>query len=371
MSVVVLIPTYQRPETLKWSLKSVLLQDTTKIIDEKLKIVILNNDTGTKVVETAVQETIDDIGKRRFNEISIIHRDPPILGIYNFYNGIFENTSEGDIAILHGDDDIMLQGSLTKRYFIAKESNAAFNICNTSAKVYFFRNDINVYLQKKERKVNSKEMANWSQASKEDLLKYSLPFVSAYCYKIGPEFWYCYEEAKKWAEDLPLEPKIRLPFLPFYMGISAWLNKQLVVIQEDLVLRGQLLESRFFLPPRFVTEYANTGIIMQTGLAVLNNSKLGVLKELDELRIDMRKATAPYLFFSFFKRDGVTLTQLRELYSLTKTNWMSKEYILKTIIENFKSISRNILFLNNLRNRLSGWGQKTEPQKFWSEWASF
>lgn len=369
MAIVVLIPTFKRPEALHWSLKSILLQDTQKIHAEEIRVIILNNDVDTKQsVEDSVKKTINEVGECNFKNISIVHRDPPLLGVYNFYNGLTEYTSDGDIAFLHGDDDIMLQGTLVKRYMIAKESSAAFNIVKTSGKIFFFQNDHNIYLGSDERILKNSFSTKWRWAEKDDLIDFSLPFVSAYCYKIGAEFWSCYSQAKKWAENLPLEPKIRLPFLPYYIGLSAWINKQLVVIPEEMVLRGQLFQTRGLLPPRVITEYANTGIILQTGLAVLNNEELESIKELDETRCSLRKSIIPYLFFSLFRRDGVTLYQLSELYRLTKTRWMSKKFFFNIIYYTIITIFRNILLLKHIRNRISGWGTRLESAEFWSKW---
>lgn len=372
MAVVVLIPTFQRPETLPWSLRSVLLQDTKDIdSNEELRIVVLNNDVNTKrQVEDAVNKTLNCTDKKRFKSLTIVHRDPPLLGVFNFYQGLAENTCDGDIAFLHGDDDIMLAGSLAKRYLAARQSNLAFQIVKTIGKIFFFKEDGNIYIDNKQL-VSARNLSlDWRQAAKDDLVDYSLPFVSAYSYKIGPEFWACYKQAKKWADALSLEPKIRLPFLPFYMGLSAWINKQLAVIPEVLLRRGQLLQLRGLLPPRVVTEYANTGIILQTGLAVLNNEDLGPISELDELRSSFRCATAPYLFFSLFRRDGVSLPQLKYLYCLTKMRWCSKDLLFKIIFGTGSTIFKSICGINNLRNRLSGWGHRLSPVDFWILWKS-
>jgi len=372
MAVVVLIPTFQRPETLSWSLQSVLLQDTQGIdFKEELRIIILNNDVLTKhLVEDAVKKTLGNAIKHRFKSVTIVHRDPPLLGIFNFYHGLADNTCDGDIAFLHGDDDIMLAGSLAKRYLAARQSNLAFQIAKATGKMFFFKEDGNIYLDSKRLTRDSNLSLNWRQATKDDLVDYSLPFVSAYSYKIGPEFWACYKQARKWADALSLEPKIRLPFLPFYMGLSAWINNQLTVIPEVLIRRGQLLQSRGLLPPRVVTEYANTGIILQTGLAVLNNEDLGSIAELDELRSSVKDATAPYLFFSLFRRDGVSLSQLKYLHRLTKIRWWSKDLLFKIIIGTGSTIFKSVCGINNLRNRLSGWGHRLSPEDFWILWKS-
>lgn len=371
MAVVVLIPTFQRPETLQWSLQSVLMQDTSKIEhNEELRVVILNNDISTKqLVEDAVNKVLDNVGKGSFKSVLIVHRDIS-LGVFNFYKGIAENTCDGDIAFLHGDDDIMLQGSLVKRYIVARESNSAFNIVKAAPRMFFFKNDNNIFVDSLNTVTSTKLSTEpkWQWATKYDLDDYSLPFVSIYCYKIGPEFWACYKQALKWADALSLESKIRHPFLPFYIGLSAFINKQLTVFPDVLVRRGQLLKRRSFFPPRVVTEYANTGIILQTGLAVLNNEELGSVMELDDFRASFRRATAEYLFFSLFKRDGVSLSQLKVLYRLTKLRWWSRELLIRIMFSTGSKIIINVCGLTNLRNRLSGWGHRLSPEDFWALW---
>lgn len=152
------------------------------------------------------------------------------------------------------------------------------------------------------------------------------------------------------------------------MGVSAWINEQLVVIPETLVRRGQLLQSRGLLPPRVVTEYANTGIILQTGLAVLNGEKLGSIAEINGIRNSVRKAAAAHLIFSLFRRDGVSFSQLKDLYRLTKMQWWSRDLLFKIIFSSSSTIIKNVCGLNHLRNRLSGWGHRLSPEEFWILW---
>ncbi len=370
MAVVVIIPTFQRPETLVWSLQSVLMQDVRAISpSEELRIVILNNDPGTKdKVEAAVRKSLVFADKHGFNRVTTIHRDPPLLGIFNLYLGLKEYTSDGDIAFLHGDDDIMISGTLVRRYQVARNSNAAFNIGKTSGKMFFFKNDPCIYVDDKEISNITATQLNWRWASKQDLTAYSLPFVSAYCYRMGPEFWSCYNQAKGWADALPLESKIRLPFLPFYIGLAAWVNKCLAVMPEEVVRRGQLLQSRGLLPPRVITEYANTGIILQTGLAVTSNEFLGAVEDLDDVRNGLKSAVSEYLFFSLYRRDGVSLGQLKALWAQTKVSLWRGNFLLRAVFCACTTIAKNIFMLNNLRNRLSGWGRRLSSENFWALW---
>src|SRR3990172_13080532 len=111
MAVVVVIPTFQRPETLFWSLKSVLLQKSDDLKKLDCRIVVLNNDLSTKLeVVKSVDKALSAVGQGVFRSVQLFHRDPPLLGTENFYRGISENTQTGDIAFIHGDDDIMYPG---------------------------------------------------------------------------------------------------------------------------------------------------------------------------------------------------------------------------------------------------------------------
>ena len=81
MAVVVIIPTYQRPETLFWSLKSVLLQKLDDPKGRDNRIVVLNNDLSTKLaVAKSVDKVLSIVGQGDFTSVQLFHRDPPLLG---------------------------------------------------------------------------------------------------------------------------------------------------------------------------------------------------------------------------------------------------------------------------------------------------
>lgn len=373
MAVVVIIPTYQRPETLFWSLKSVLLQKLDDPKGRDNRIVVLNNDLSTKLaVAKSVDKVLSIVGQGDFTSVQLFHRDPPLLGTENFYRGISENTQIGDVAFIHGDDDIMYPGSLEKRVRMLDSHDSVFLIVRSSSKVYFFRDDPNIYVNpdKNNGKISTKgaQLLDCRIAVKEDLLNYSIPFVSAYGYKIGDAYWNCYNEAYRCADALPIEPKIRYPFLPFYMGLSAWKKGQLMVCPENMLMRGQLLRSRGVLPPQVITEYANTGIILLTGLAVLNNADLSILPELDDLRQAFRMNVAEYIVSAFYKRDGVSLEKLFALLKLSNFKLDSIDLLLRAAQGNGKRFIGTMLGLSNLRNRIYGWGVCTSPVDFWMKW---
>jgi hypothetical protein len=184
---------------------------------------------------------------------------------------------------------------------------------------------------------------------------------------MGREFWARYEEALGWARALPLEDKIRLPFLPFFIGVAAWKHQQLSVIPRTLVLRGQLFESKGLFT-RVVTEYANTGIVLQTGVAVLNNDDLRRDPGLEKLRAEFRNITAGRLCTSLVRRDGVSLRQLAALYKLTRTNFFSSGLAFRKAGQNVIDIIQNVLGFKNIRRRVIGWGHELTADQFWRLW---
>jgi len=342
--------------------------------DQVKKIVVLNNDLSTKPdVIRSVERALSDVGHGVFRSVQLIHRDPPLLGTENFYRGISESVQAGDIAFIHGDDDIMSSGSLEKRARILDSQDKAFLITKSSSGVYFFLDDKNIYVNPAKGAANISErgsgIGEYRIAVIEDLLEYSIPFVSAYGYKIGDGFWNCFQEAYRWADALPLEPRIKYPFLPFYMGLSAWKNGQLMVCPENMLMRGQLLRSRGAMPPKVVTEYANTGIILLTGLAVLNNAELSAIPELNELRQSFRKNASEYIVSAFYKRDGVSLGKLLELIKLADFRLNSASMIFRAAQGNGKRLIGETMGLSNFRNRVRGWGVRTAPVDFWLKWS--
>ena len=145
MSLLILIPTFQRLTTLYWSLDSVLKQ-TLPNDNFYSKILILNNDTSDNYndVSKVVRSVLKNNPAHNFDLVDIKQGDNSVTPIKNIYGAIKENTINGDIAIIHCDDDIMLPNTLLNRYLVAKTSDFEIIVSKFLESAYFFVKDENI-----------------------------------------------------------------------------------------------------------------------------------------------------------------------------------------------------------------------------------
>jgi hypothetical protein len=368
LSLVILIPTFKRPATLYWSLKSVLTQKFGEV-NFKKSVHILNNDPNTKhEVNITVRNLLEELNGHQFDSVEISQGDvnlPTIKKIYSYLNAI---TNSNDIAIIHGDDDIMLDNTLLKRYLAALNSDSCVTISKAIGTCYFISNKNGIYIDSILNKIGSKNnKIEYLKAKKTDLTDYSIPFFSVYNYKIGIEFWKIYNQAISWADELPFQPNIKYPFVPFFIGLSAYYNNQLSTSIPEVVIRGQYIKKNIILPPTVITEYANTGIIMLTGLSILRNSSLINKCDYDKIRFEFEKNSNDFLLQTFFKRDGMSLRDLKILFKIAKVN-ISFINILKNInFTSLRNLFNNIVFdTKYIKKKFIGWGTLTNNVDFWN-----
>jgi glycosyltransferase involved in cell wall biosynthesis len=368
MRLIILIPTYQRPSTLIWSLQSVIRQKFANSNFTK-KIIILNNDPDYKTqVDQSVKQVVTNNPDHEFDAIEIIQGNTAISTIKGVYDNLKAITENGDIAIIHGDDDIMLPNSLLFRYNSALASKLNVFIVNCLWSCFFVKQKAEIFLDTIDNPYEPAKPYQYSLPNSDEVASYALPFISIYTYKISDEFWSIYDLAIQWSDQLPFEPRIKYPFIPFYIGLAAYHTNQLGVANVNMAIRGQLFSKRFFLPPLTVTEYANGGIILLTGLAVLNNNTLKNNPDFHLLRKNHREATRNHIFQSFARRDGLSIAQLFSLYRIAEPAFTLKEFTTSIILKNCRQLFNNILFTANLKRWFVGWGKETSIQEFWEKW---
>lgn len=368
MRLIILIPTFQRPSTLVWSLQSVIRQKFANLKIEK-KIFVLNNDPNYREkVNQSVSFVLNNNIDHEFDHIEILQGDTTIPSIKNMYGNLQRLTQNDDIAIIHGDDDILLPNTLEFRVESAMKSDKQVLIANALMSCSFLLNREGIFLSNVKEPYQRGISYDSVAPNQKDISTFSLPFISIYTYKINKTFWKIFDTAIHWADELPFAPKIKYPFVPYFIGLSAHHYRELAVADVNIVIRGQLFSLRKFLPPKTVTEYANGGIILLTGLAILNNSVLSNDSDFDDLRVIHRKSTLKLVFQSFTRRDGVSLKKLFELYKIAKANFSIKEFTPKIILLNIRHLFDNLLFTQNISRIIKGWGPETHFLEFWKNW---
>jgi uridine kinase len=88
----------------------------------------------------------------------------------------------------------------------------------------------------------------------------------------------------------------------------------LATADNNIVIRGTLFNKNMIRYPRVETEYANTGIILLTGLFVLKNKDLEKINDFDILRDSFKQACNDFLLVTLLKKDGVSFNELKRLF---------------------------------------------------------
>ncbi len=366
MSLVIFVPTFKRPTTLLWSLDSVLKQKFNT--DFQRRIIVINNDHETK---TEVEKTVAAVTKNnpshQFAEIIVIQGNTSMPAIKNIYGTIRNLTKEEDIAIIHCDDDIMLPKTLSERYYFATTSKQDVLIAKAIGTAYFFENK-NYVCFTGFKKVFENKSNKYFPAISDDLTNYSIPFLSVYTFKTTIGFWKLYDQAIGWSDEMPYHPRIKYPFVPFFIGLSAFKNKNLSCSDTNIVIRGQLFKFNKINLPVIITEYANTGIILLTGLSALMNKDLANDKDYNKIREDFKNNVDDFVLQTLFRRDGVKFNELKYLFETTSTPLNLVNFITKINIKTLRNLFNNlILDTRYIKTNIKGWGEKNSLKSFWNK----
>jgi hypothetical protein len=112
-TVNVVVPTYRRPEFLYWTLRSILKQ---RMANGALIVHVVNNDSQVEGVNQAVERAMS--AERTASSsatVNVVHRTPPLPAAESWARAMAECARDGELLIVHCDDDIMLPGSLENR----------------------------------------------------------------------------------------------------------------------------------------------------------------------------------------------------------------------------------------------------------------
>lgn len=370
MMLKIFVPTYQRPQTLKWSLISIFKQNLDPSI--LCEIFVINNDplSHSEVKEAIVDalEVFEDINTTNFSLNLIEENEFDSHGIKRIFNKIKSNTNKDDIVLIHCDDDIMLPDTLNNRVKHFLDSNGIIGISKAVGTGYFISGIQKIYIKKDIFQFQS-PINNFVSATKDDLTLFSIPFLSVYIYRVCDELFQTFENAINWSDQLNFTDSIKYPFVPFFIGLNAYQNKYFVTSNSNVVIRGQLLNTRKFLPPTVITEYANTGIILLTGAAVLNNNDLSKDPDFNKIREEYRKNVNEFVLVSLFKRAGVNFIETKQLYQLANMNLSLSTILCSLNFINIRNLINNLVIdTRYVRQWVSGFGNCYNENDFWKNY---
>lgn len=305
--LVVVVPTYRRPRPLVWSLSSVLRQDLAPVGLARRRVVVVNNGGPPGEVEAAVELAVAECGANGWT-LSVVHRDPPMDPALSWYGALQDETAEGDAAFLHGDDDLLLPGSLLARHGALRDAGAALLLSRAHAGLYFDGGAVDqVYLRPVPGPV--RRPLTWRRSGPAGLAGSGAAFIGNHAYRIGPEFRAAVAQALAWATALPATISQRLGMLPWLVGLAVADSGGLASTEAACALRGQGTQD--LVGARFGHSSWRPGVLYLTCLRVLCTDPLASRADLEPLREEYLRLCArwrlPSRFGAATRRDWEAL----------------------------------------------------------------
>ncbi len=347
MNVTVILPTFKRPGPLVWSLLSVLHQNVGDG-DARHSLVVLNNDTEREPVEKAVAKALSEATHGNWT-VEVIHRDPPMDPVLSWYGGIREYARSGDVVFLHGDDDLMLPGSLAARSAILEESGAPILLTLSRSGLVFEEGDAaRAFFP---APIGSTESArDWRFVAPHEMTRFGPAFIGNHAYRASQEFFAGFDEVLSLMRSVPLEGRQQLAMLPYFLPLPFLSAKRVAGAEIAGTLRGMRLEEA--VGHRFGHFNWVPGLLYAASLLLLESPPLRDRAELAGMREEMLRNVHRWyvpsmvdretrLQFRHFQR-ALGVPRLRHASDLAAGAWMT---------------AKTLAGGQALLHRMFGWGE--------------
>lgn len=349
MNVSVFIPTYRRPESLPWTLASVLLQRFDGFDAGRLSIVVLNNDLDRAPVERAVQRAIDAVGRGRW-EIQIVHRDPPMEPVRSWFGGIRELGAPGDAVFLIGDDDIVLPDALVARCRILEESGADILMNPPYRGTLWFEEGDRAYLAEDAPPLTRCRAGAWSIVGPTELAPKLSAFLGDQTFRLTEGFWDAFDRSMAIMNAVPVQGNQQLANVPYLLPIVASIHGRVAACDVVACIRG--MRVRDAVGARFAMTHWQPGLLYAITLEWLERGELGSRADLEPYRAETRSEFArwfvPTLSDPKARRDLARLgrASLREFDRSHGRN----------LLLGAGMVAKALTGTQHIRHRLQGWG---------------
>lgn len=292
MIVKVFIPTYKRLNSLQAVLYS-LLKAELPDISFSYQCYILNNYPANKaLVDQVAANAKENSGVWVIN---VIHRVETIPPIKNWYGAITEYTNDGEIAFLHGDDDIFMPDSISFRVNSILQHEADLLLTTQAGDLFFY--DASTLISIDNCQFYSTD-PTIKQVSWQDN-KWPAIFIGNNIYRMTPSLRAALIKAMGWCEAQDwLSFDNRTLMYPIYIPLAIiLLGGKVISSEKNCVIRGMNIEeTRAAL---WGTPGWNSGFLHLAYMGVLNNSDLRSIKALDSDRLGANNYVALW-FWTFF-----------------------------------------------------------------------
>lgn len=286
--IVILVPTYNRPGPLVWSLLSALRQQVPGTALAARKIVVLNNGTPPGLVERAVEVALLEVGDHPWS-VSVVNREPPLDPQLSWYGGLDEHCADGDVAFLHGDDDLLLPGAAALRASAIVESGASCLLSRSHGGLFFDGSDAERAYLRPIPKPPIGPLA-WRPLTAATCSDFTTAFIGNHCYRAGSALRSAVATGMAWLRTLPLEGVQQLAMLPYFLPIAVADQDLLAGTDASCCIRGQSTDE--VARRRFGHSTWRPGVLYAASLHVLERGPLASRADLRAHRNELRRLAA-------------------------------------------------------------------------------
>lgn len=347
MKIKVFIPSYKRLDSLSLVLYSLI--KTNRYYGNNIEMIcyIVNNFPDNK---SHVNQIIDDINSYQADwKIIAIHREQTIFPVKSWYSAIVDNSLDGDIVFLHGDDDLFLPESISYRVKTIINDCADLLLTKHVDGILFYDNtkEISINNFKINDKSSDLKQIFWSDD------KWSAIFIGNNTYRMSPLLREAFNKAMEWSDELYwMTYDQRTLMYPLYIPIALMLlNGKVIRSNKQCVIRGVNFDEchrALWGVPGW-----NSGFIHLAFIGILNNSDLNTIKDLD----NDRKIANDFvcLWYLTFYLDSRILKETRTIsFKLIGKPRFTAELLIKSLLFVLKGYLFRYKIVNSIKTRLKG-----------------
>lgn len=268
--MLVVVPTYKRLDCLRLSLLSVFNNELPS--HEPCRLVLSNNYPPHRQDVEEIVSTLSGHPNFRKWEIIFNHQLQTVPAVDNWYQTILDFAKEGEMVVLHGDDDLLTPWSLADRQSLADKHQADFLLTGVCSGLTFVSSTSIHYRGGWPRRNRNEQGVVLSFATFED---FGNVFIGSHTYRNTVHFRAAIEKARAWTETQTwVDYHTRNLMFPYYLLLAIQLTPAKVIGSHwHGCIRGTSLEEKVNAP--FNNSYGwNSGVLLMLMMELVNHQEL-------------------------------------------------------------------------------------------------
>lgn len=351
--MLVILPTYRRLRALPTVMRSIYSCSLPNL-QCRPRLVVVNNYPGNAQNVGEIVRQVSSQDRRALKwETNVLLRGKSLAPADNWFGALERFASNGEIATLHGDDDVMLPWGLTDRCAAQSAQSADLVLARVGGGVTFLE--------------NGKLLLSWPVPSRasgpsaivsfSEVEEYAPAHIGNVFVRYSDRIGSAIQKARDWTEQLDwMDYSSRTVIFPYLLTIAcSVLGLRIAALQEVCQLRGCELGDKVRAP--FGVPGWNPGFACLVAWLILSNEELGPIKALERSRKSYAEEAARW-YLTYFLDPRISGTVLRTTLLRAKLSIRTRH-----ILAGIRKLIPHWLGLNNARTRirvLAGEAQSTD-----------